>query len=232
MVVLLPAYFVYRRYIILAGSPVDETQGSNFKMRSSIADGLHQEISEALGNITILSEMAKMKAGDEPQKSKEFLEQIHAKSQNMTIAMDDILWSIDPSNDSMENFILRYREYIDALKNRNNVRIELLVDKNVEKIHLTMKMRNDVFWLFKGGITNVVKTGATNCHIHVAYEKPDLIYTLEFDTATINTEQLNNLRQRKELSDKLEDVGATLDFKDHKTNGIFVLKIPVKSNGL
>ncbi len=202
------------------------------KMRSDIADGLHQEINAALGNITILSEMAKMKADDEPGKSKEFIEQIHAKSHNMTIAMDDILWSIDPSNDSMENFILRFKEYIDALKNRHKVQIDLLVDKNVEKLNLKMKVRNDVFWLFKGGISNTVKTGATNNRIHIAYEKPNLIYTLEFDTATVNIELLNNLRHRKELSDKLEDVGAKLDFKEHKANAVFVLTIPLKTNGI
>ncbi|MEI9810236.1 MAG: hypothetical protein WDO16_21520 [Bacteroidota bacterium] len=40
------------------------------KMRSNIADDLHQDINAALGNITILSEMAKIKADREPENQK------------------------------------------------------------------------------------------------------------------------------------------------------------------
>jgi ligand-binding sensor domain-containing protein len=196
------------------------------KMRSNIADGLHQDINEALGNINILSEMAKMKADNEPQKSKEFIEQIHTKSHNMIIAMDDILWSIHPENDRMENFMLRFREYIEALKNRHGVQIELLVDKKVDALQLNMMVRKEVFWLFKGGIANVIKSGAGNCKIHIAYEKNYLIYTLEFENGNVDMQQLNNLRQRKELSDKLAGIDGKLDFRVHKTKSVFELSIP------
>ncbi len=40
------------------------------KMRSDIADNLHQEVNIALGNINILSEMANLKAGKEPRNRK------------------------------------------------------------------------------------------------------------------------------------------------------------------
>jgi ligand-binding sensor domain-containing protein len=201
-------------------------------MRSNIADGLHQDINTALNNITILSEMAKKKAGTEPEKSKEFIEQIHTKSLNMTQAMDDILWSIDPSNDSMKNFMLRFLEYLDALKVQYNVKIDVDIDKKAENLQLKMKIRNDVFWLFKGGITNVVRTGGTNCRINITYEKPHLIYNLAFDTTGMDLKQLNNLRQRNELSERLEEINAILDFKENASSAAFVLTIPVKGDGL
>jgi signal transduction histidine kinase len=47
------------------------------KMRVNIAGNLHQEVNTALSNINILSEMARLKADTEPEKSKEFIEQIH-----------------------------------------------------------------------------------------------------------------------------------------------------------
>lgn len=197
------------------------------KMRSDIADDLHKDINTALGNINILSEIAKLKANTEPGKSIEFIEQIHDKSQSMMIAMDDMLWSIDPLNDSMENFILRFKEYIDALRNRHDVQIDLLADKKVEALQLNMKLRKDVFGLFKSGITNVVKTGGADCRIHIAFTNPHLIYTLEFDNTNIDTQQLNNLRQRKELADKLAIIKAKLDLQTHKTLSVFVLSIPV-----
>ncbi|CAN5899392.1 hypothetical protein BH11BAC4_BH11BAC4_09490 [soil metagenome] len=201
-------------------------------MRSNIADGLHYDISAALANITILSEMAKIKAAAEPEKSKEFIEQIHSKSQNMTNAMDDILWSIDPDNDSMEHFIAPFNEYVDALKSQHAAEVATLVDNNVQLLHLNMKIRNDIFWLFKAGIKNVLKTGGRNCRIHISYKKPLLSYTLEFDTVGMDTGQINKISQRKELFDKLQALGANLQFKENKTMAVFELNIPVKRSGL
>jgi ligand-binding sensor domain-containing protein len=197
------------------------------KMRINIADDLHREVNAALGNINILSEMARMKAETEPQKSKEFIEQIQGKSHNMMIAMDDMLWAIDPENDNMGKIILRVREYIDGLRNRHGVQIDLLVDKNVEVLQLNMKLRKELFWLFKSGITNVVKTGGHNCKMHISFERPNLLYTLEFDNTKSDMQQLNNLRQRKELMDKIKDINASFDVQILKTKMIFLVTIPV-----
>ncbi|MES1213997.1 MAG: two-component regulator propeller domain-containing protein [Bacteroidota bacterium] len=197
------------------------------KMRSAIADDLHEEINTALENINILSEMARLKADYEPEKSKEFIEQINSKSHSMIIAMDDMLWSISPENDGMEKTVLRLKEYVDALKNRHGVQIDLLVDENVKSLPLNMKQRKDIFWFFKGGISNVVRTGGTDCRLHIMYEKPNLLYTLEFDTSNTDIQQLNNLRQRKELADKMAALHAKLEVKELKTKTIFVLTIPV-----
>lgn len=204
---------------------------SIMKIRSNIANNLHKDISATLDNITVLSEMAKMKAVADPEKSKEFIEQIHSKSQNMALAMDDILWSIIPGNDHMQHFIARFKEYVESLKSRYNTHIDLLVDKNVHQLILKMELRKDVYWLFKGGITSVVKTGATSSKIYFSYEKPWLIYTLEFETAGMNLTQLNNLRLREELKEKLDSLDAVLDFTEHSQSAIFVLKVPIKENG-
>lgn len=198
------------------------------QMRSNIAEDLYKDINTALGNITILSEMAKKKADREPEKSKEFIEQINTKSQNMALAMDDILWSIDPENDSMKNFMLRFREYIDALKIQYNVVIDVLIDHKAEQLQLKMKTRNGAFSLFKSGITNVVKTGGTNCRIYIGYDKPELIYTLEFDTEMMDIEKMTNFRQRLELTERLEELNAQLEFMGRKSGAGFVLRIPVR----
>jgi len=180
-----------------------------------------------LNNINILSEMARIKADTEPQKSKEFIEQISARSNNMIAAMDDMLWSISPENDSMEKTIARLRELIESLKNRYGVNIDLLVDEKVKTLQLNMKQRKEVFWFLKGGITNVVHTGGSNCLLHIVYEKSALQYTLEFETIHSDMQQLLSLRQRQELTDKLAAVNARLEVIDLKTRTIFVLTIPV-----
>jgi hypothetical protein len=90
-----------------------------------------------------------------------------------------------------------------------------------------MKQRKDLFWFFKGGISSVTRTGGENCLIHIMYEKPNLIYTLEFDSTNTDMQHLNNLRRRKELADKLTKINARLEVQELSSKTIFQLHIPV-----
>jgi ligand-binding sensor domain-containing protein/signal transduction histidine kinase len=198
------------------------------KMRNDIADNLHEEVNNSLNNINILSEMARMKADSDPQKSKEYIEQIHAKSHNMIIAVDDMLWSIDPSNDNMERTVERMKEYIDSLKNRHGVEIDLLVDKKVEKLELNMKLRHEAFVMFKDGIKNLVDAGTKFCQIHIGFENSRMIFTVQFDNDDCNMQQLHNLLQRQDMEKRLNAIGATLKVEVHKSSSLIVLQIPVE----
>lgn len=145
----------------------------------------------------------------------------------MMSSLDDMLWAINPDNDSTEKMMLRLKEFIEGLKNKHNVQAYLLVDKKAEQLNLNMKQRKEIFWLCRGGIENVIKCGGDNCRLHITYEKPVLIYTLEFDIANVDMQQLTNLRQRNELTEKLSKLKATLDVETHKMSHVFILKIPV-----
>lgn len=197
------------------------------KMRSDIADNLHQDVNTVLNNINILSEMAKLKADKDIEKSKEYIQQIHSKSNSMIVALDDMLWSISPENDSMQKTIERFREHIDSLRNRYDVSISLLTDEKVENLKLNMKLRQHIFWLLKGGSTNIINTGAIDCKIHIGFEKPNLIYTLEFNNRHSDMQQLNNLLQRQELAARLEEVNGIIKVKVNKTISVIVLTVPV-----
>lgn len=197
------------------------------QMRADIASNLHKEVNTALSNINILSEMAKLKAENDPQKSKEYIEQIHSRSHNMMIAMDDMLWSIDPENDHMERTVERMKEYIDALKNRYGTDIEIFVDKKVESLQLNMKLRHESFLLFKEAAKSLVNANAQKCDIYIGLEKSKLLFTIQFSNEHCDMQQLNNLLQRQDMEKRLQSMNAVLDVQVHKSNSIFILQVPI-----
>lgn len=196
------------------------------QMRSDIADNLHEEVNTALNNINILSEIAKLKASKEPVKSIEYLEQIHTKSHNMIIAMDDMLWGIDPENDSMRKTVERMKEYTDALKNRHSTQIDILVDKKVERLELNMKHRLESFLLFKEVINTIVQGGAQNNRIHIGLEKTNIICTIQFDNNGSDMQQLGSALQRPDLDKRLKEINARLKMQLDKSHSVVILKIP------
>ncbi|MBL7696566.1 MAG: hypothetical protein JNK79_00335, partial [Chitinophagaceae bacterium] len=197
------------------------------KMRAEIADNLHEEVNTALNKINILSEMARLKSEKDPMKSTEYFEQIHTKSHDMIIAMDDMLWSIDPVNDSMEKTIDRIREFIDAMKRRYGANIDLLVDKKAEMVTLNMRLRHDVFLLMKEGVRSVMHAGTRNCRIHIGMQKEALLYTIDIDNEGCDLQQLKNQLHQAALEKRLNAINATLTSYMHQHTSIFELHVPV-----
>lgn len=198
------------------------------QMRTKIADNLYNEVNVALNNINILSEMARLKAGKEPAKAIEYLEQIHTKSQNMINAMDDILWTVDPENDSMTKIVARIQEHVEKLKNRTEVHIDLLVDDQIASLSLDMRTRQILLRLFKGSIHNLLKIGANNCHLHLGVDKNMIHYTIEFDSTRADTQHLNNLLLRQDLNDLLEEVNGEIKMKTLSSKAIINIRIPLE----
>jgi ligand-binding sensor domain-containing protein len=194
-------------------------------IRSNIAGKLHEDVNIALNNINVLSEIALMKADTEPQKSKEFVEQIHSKSQNMMIAMDDMLWSISPENDSMEKAVQRMQEYIDELNNRHTASIKMLVEEKVKRLNIDMQLRQEALLLFKEGITGLIKTGVRECKIHLRLEKAELVYIIECKNEGSDLQQLNYLLNGQDMTKRLKAINAKMDIEVHKTVSVLRCRI-------
>lgn len=197
------------------------------KVRTDIANGLHQEVNTALNNINILSEIARLKQDREPERAREYLEQIHTKSHNMIIAMDDMLWSLDPENDNMMKTVNRIREFAEALTQRHGVVIDLLIDKRVEKLELDMKLRHEAFLLFKEGLRSLVAAGTPHCIVNISLDKAKLLFTIEFVTEGCNMQQLTNLLHRRDMDARISSLRARLQVQVHKSRSMFMLQLPL-----
>lgn len=197
-------------------------------MRSNIAGKLHEDVNVALNNINILSEMAKLKADSEPIKSKEFIEQINNKSQHMIRAMDDMLWSIAPENDSMQKTIDRMQEFIEAQMNRYAIKIELTVDERVKKLNLPMQLRHEAFSLFTNSLTGLLNAQVGYIGIQLAKEKNLLLYIMKFDTHRCDTEQLNHFVHNREMALKMDEIKAKWEVHYYKNHALVECRIPMQ----
>jgi ligand-binding sensor domain-containing protein len=198
------------------------------RMRNNIADNLHQEVNTALNNINLLSEMAKMKADKEPQKSKEFIGQIHSKSNNMIIAMDDMLWAISPENDGMQKTVERMQEFIEGLNKEYNTDIQMAVDKKIATLKLDMQFRHEVFLLFKALVSSLQKAGAADCKLHVGTDRNSLLYSVEFNNSHCDLQHLNRLSESQDMQHRLAASGAALQTTMHASHCSIAVKIPLR----
>lgn len=222
LIVLLAAAILYR---------IDRERVSRIvalqKVRTQIAANLHQDINTTLNNINLLSEMAKIKADKDIDRSKEYIDQISDKSHNMIIAMDDMLWSIDPANDSMAKTILRMKEFVEALKNRHGAGLQMVVDNDVRSLNIDMATRHELFLLFKEILRDMVlRTPQGQFLINIDLVKSRL-YLKIHDASPDAATTINSLAMA-EMKKRVDAIGAELDIQPAKTGVAVVLLMPVK----
>ncbi|MFT3823111.1 MAG: two-component regulator propeller domain-containing protein [Chitinophagaceae bacterium] len=196
------------------------------RVRTQIAVNLHEEVNSTLSNISLLGEMAKLKADKDTERSKEYISQISVKSKRMMDAMDDILWSISPQNDSMDKTIVRMKEYASKIEKQYHAHINFRSDEGVEKLKLDMKQRHELFIIYKQCVDDAIahlKCSSLDVFIDRDKAKNRLSLKLrgESEHDIDYTTVLVNIRKR------VDSLGATLDTIKDRRQISMILQLPL-----
>jgi hypothetical protein len=168
-------------------------------IRRGIASDLHDDIGATLSSINIYTEMAQEEMGEN-----EYLEHIKENVNDTISRLDDLVWSINPKNDTMEQLLYRMQHTALLLLEATGVHCHFNYDKKIVGIKLNLANKRNVYLLFKEMVNNVVKHAqCQNCYINIEYNHPDLELSvmddgIGFDPAMVNKARngLENMRYR------------------------------------
>lgn len=142
-----------------------EQQQSTERERVRIAQDMHDEIGSKLTKISFLSERAKGEL-KEPDALAHRIDAIAGTSRELLQALDEIVWVVNPRNDTLEELGGYLSEY--AGEYFHNTPVECEVSLQDELPHLTMpvEMRHNLFLAFEEALNNVLKhSGASQVRV-------------------------------------------------------------------
>lgn len=146
-------------------------------VRDSIAKDLHDEVGSTLSSIKILSEVSYKNINKDTGKSAALLQQIVSQSEKSQQGISDIVWSVRPDNDRLENITVRMREYISQTLEPKNVTIHFTANDDVLKQKLDMQQRKDVLLIFKEAVNNMAKySNCTEATVHIESHNKQLLF--------------------------------------------------------
>lgn len=121
------------------------------KMRNHIARDLHDDIGSTLSSINIISQLALN--GDTGR----HLQQITFHSSQMMENMSDIVWSINPKNDTIEQVLLKMKEFAVEILEPKGISHSFEVDDAILSLKLEVEKRKNLFLIFKEAVNNAAK---------------------------------------------------------------------------
>src|SRR5262249_25331724 len=126
------------------------------KERARISRDLHDQLGANLTQVALLGEMAESDR-DRPEEVEEHARQISQTARETTHALDEIVWTVNPSNDTLDgliNYVCKYAQEYLALA---GLRYRLEVPAQLPSLPISPELRHNVFLAVKEAVNNVVK---------------------------------------------------------------------------
>ncbi len=128
------------------------------RLRNAIARDLHDDLGSTLSSIHILSSMAMRQEGADSRKQ---FSRISAHTAGMMDKLGDIVWSIHPNNDNLEQVLAKMREFASEILEPKGISFRFRVDRQVCSIRPDLEKRRNLFLIFKEAVNNAVKYSET-----------------------------------------------------------------------
>jgi signal transduction histidine kinase len=148
----------------------EKLQANMQNIRNKIAQDLHDDIGSTLSSISILSELIlKDKCAGQ---TIEMIGEIKDSSITLMEKMDDIIWSINPKNDSLENLLLRIKRFASNLFEARSIEYNITIQEHIDQLKFSMEYRQHIYLILKESINNLVKySKATMALIDVSFDQ-------------------------------------------------------------
>jgi signal transduction histidine kinase/ligand-binding sensor domain-containing protein len=139
------------------------------RLRSKISRDLHDEIGSSLTSINVLSKVALSKAGEQADIAN-YLSKIKETTSQTMENMGDMVWAINPKNDTLDAMMSRMKEFAVDLCEARGIELDFSLPAELEKLSIDLDKRRNLFLVFKEAVNNAVKYSFTR-ELMIRFEK-------------------------------------------------------------
>ena len=121
--------------------------------RARIAKDIHDDVGAGLTQITLLTELARR----EPEQAARHLDRIAGSARQLTRAMDEIVWAVDPQHDTLNGLMDYISAYAEDYLRTAGIRCRMDLPVTLPAARVEAELRYNLFLALKEALNNVVK---------------------------------------------------------------------------
>lgn len=177
------------------------------KERARIARDLHDQLGANLTQVSLLGEMAEADK-DLPEEVEAHAKQISATARTTALALDEIVWAANPSNDTLESLVTYACKYAQEYLAVAGLSYRLEAPEKLPAVTIPPEVRHNVFLAFKESVNNVVKHAqATAVKVRVRVNGNQFAFEIEDNGRGVaEADKAKGRNGLRNMSKRMEDV--------------------------
>lgn len=196
------------------------------QIRSKVARDLHDDMGSALSSINIMSRVALEK--DDPAAANKYLRVIRENTAQIQESMSDMVWALNPDNDSMEKLVQRMREFSAEILEPTGVTYHFEQGEGLNSVALDLHARRDFYLIFKEALNNAAKySRATLIRVLVQADDRELVLLVDDDGKGFDPEVSRSGNGLKNMRHRAQTLGAELTVRSGPGRGT-VIRLSLK----
>ena len=206
--------------------------------RTRIAQDLHDTMGAKLCRISFLSEHARRNDAVSPE-VREQISSISNDSREVLQSLDEIVWAVNPQNDTLEHLVSYIGQYAREYFRRTGIECEVEIPSKLPEQPLSAQSRHHLFLSVDESLTNILKhSGATRVRIAMAFRGDEFEIAVTDNGVGIdpNSERLNGSISQsgfgnglRNMQQRVAKLGGRCSVESEKGRGTtirFVLSFP------
>jgi signal transduction histidine kinase len=201
-----------------------QNQQAILSERLRISSELHDEVGATLSGIAMYSHLTReqMKTGQaaEIEKSLNIMQQ---SSTQMVDKLSDIVWLINPEQDSLQKLVTRLEEYATDMAAIKNIHVKIDVPEKIAEINLPVENRRNIYLFCKEAINNAVKySNATLLELTVKEVNGKLEFSVSDNGKGFDAVMVRRGNGLENMQKRADDIGAKLILQSKENEGASV----------
>lgn len=202
--------------------------------RARVAHDLHDDLGAGLTEVNMLSSLVKSPMTSTPEKER-YLSDLSELARRMVTSLDEIVWAINPRNDSIASLASYFGAYAQRQLDLASVACGLDIAEDLPDRPLDPKFRQELFFAFKEAITNVVRHArATQVWLRIFVEQESLVVEVTDDGVGFDSSRRQSGNDGlANMGDRLKSLGGICDIVSRPEKGTTVrlqAPLPLKAS--
>ncbi|EDY84458.1 ATPase, histidine kinase-, DNA gyrase B-, and HSP90-like domain protein [Verrucomicrobiia bacterium DG1235] len=198
--------------------------------RSRMAHDLHDELGAGLTEVGLLGTLAATHSLP-IDKRDSHLSRLSDKVRGLVMALDEIVWAVNPKYDSVSSFVDYFTSYAQQFLELANVRCRFDVADELPVQPLTSRVRHSLFLAFKETLTNVARhADASEVIVRIYPKDTQLVLSVSDNGCGLQGKQAKpSMNGLDNIRDRLSEMGGHCTMEsDEQTGTTVTLKLPLK----
>jgi signal transduction histidine kinase len=189
-----------------------EYQNKLAQDRTRISSDLHDDIGAALSSISMYSDVVKMQVEKKQfDDANHLLTEIATTSRELMDNMSDLVWAINPKNDSFGKIVQRTKAFAHRILQVKNINLQFTGGDNMENINMPMEVRHNLYMIYKEAINNAAKYScATDVNITVQKQGDSILSRIADNGKGFILNGDNEGNGLKNMKRRAEEIGASI----------------------